>query len=183
MQFVLVDRILELNPGRRIVAIKNLTLGEEYLQDHFPGFPVLPGVLMLETMVQAGAWLIRVTEDYRHSIIALKSVKALRYGNFVSPGEQLVLQVDVKSQKDGETTLQGKGTVGPTSVVSGRIVLEGYNLADQDLGLKRKDYEIIAALRTQFSWLVSGNIRSATSSGETVSTSQSVTFTRAGAAK
>ena len=59
MQFTLIDRILGLESGRRIVAIKNLTLAEEYLAEHFPGFPVMPGVLMLEAIAQASAWLIR----------------------------------------------------------------------------------------------------------------------------
>ena len=59
MRFILVDRISELEAGRRIVAHKALSLAEEYLADHFPKFPVLPGVLMLEAMVQASAWLAR----------------------------------------------------------------------------------------------------------------------------
>ena len=64
MRFHLVDRVLELEPGERIVAIKNLSLAEEYLADHFPGFPVMPGVLMLEAMTQAAAWLVRASEDF-----------------------------------------------------------------------------------------------------------------------
>ena len=70
MRFVLIDRILELTPGESLVGVKNLTLAEEYLADHFPGFPVMPGVLMLEALTQAGAWLIRETEDFANSVIA-----------------------------------------------------------------------------------------------------------------
>ena len=62
MRFVLIDRILDVQPGQSLVAVKNLSLAEEYLADHFPGFPVMPGVLMLEALTQAGAWLIRETE-------------------------------------------------------------------------------------------------------------------------
>ena len=58
MRFTLVDRIVALEPGKTITAVKNLSLAEEYLADHFPGFPVLPGVLMLEAMTQAAAWLV-----------------------------------------------------------------------------------------------------------------------------
>ena len=58
--------------GRTLRAVKNLTLGEEYLADHFPNFPVMPGVLMLQTLVEAGAWLLRLTDDYRHSVIVLR---------------------------------------------------------------------------------------------------------------
>ncbi|MFQ5805392.1 MAG: beta-hydroxyacyl-ACP dehydratase, partial [Phycisphaerae bacterium] len=67
MKFVLVDRISELETGRRIVAHKALSLAEEYLGDHFPTFPVLPGVLMLEAMVQASAWLVREALDFAPS--------------------------------------------------------------------------------------------------------------------
>ena len=63
MRFHLIDRILELDPGKRIRMVKNLTLGEEYLADHFPTFPVMPGVLMLQTLVEGSAWLLRATED------------------------------------------------------------------------------------------------------------------------
>ena len=54
MRFLLIDRILDLEPGRNLVAVKNLSMAEEYLADHFPGFPVMPGVLMLEALTQAG---------------------------------------------------------------------------------------------------------------------------------
>ena len=69
MRFVLTDRIVELKSGESLTALKNLSLAEEYLADHFPGFPVMPGVLMLESLTQAGAWLVREMEDFAHSII------------------------------------------------------------------------------------------------------------------
>ena len=64
MRFTLIDQITLLEPDKKIEAVKNVTLSEEYLQDHFPRFPVLPGVLMLEALTQASAWLIRVSEDF-----------------------------------------------------------------------------------------------------------------------
>ena len=89
MRFNLVDRIVEVVPGRQIRIAKNLTLGEEYLADHFPTFPVMPGVLMLQTLVEAGAWLLRVTEDFRHSVIVLREARNVKYGNLVEPGRRL----------------------------------------------------------------------------------------------
>ena len=86
MRFLLIDRITELEPHQSITALKNLSLAEEYLADHFPGFPVMPGVLMLETLIQAGGWLIRHAEDFAQSTIMLKEVRAIRYNNFVTPG-------------------------------------------------------------------------------------------------
>ena len=69
MKFTLVDRITELVPGRRICTIKSLTLSEEYLCDHFRTFPVMPGVLLLECMIQSAGWLVRATEDFSHSLV------------------------------------------------------------------------------------------------------------------
>src|SRR3954447_18069174 len=97
MRFVLIDRILDVQPGESLRAVKNLSLAEEYLSDHFPGFPVMPGVLMLEALTQAGAWLLRDMEDFAHSIIVLKQAKTIKYGSFVEPGRQLELRVNLIS--------------------------------------------------------------------------------------
>src|SRR4051812_16165864 len=107
MRFVLIDRVLEVKRGQTLVAAKNLSLAEEYLADHFPGFPVMPGVLMLEALTQAGAWLIRDMEDFAHSIILLKRARTIKYGSFVEPGRQLQLRVDLVSHGDRETSFKG----------------------------------------------------------------------------
>src|SRR5690606_16505029 len=86
MRFLLVDRITTYQAGESITAVKNLSLAEEYLADHFPGFPVMPGVLMLESLVQTSAWLMRITEDFRYSTLLLKEAKALKFNNFMKPG-------------------------------------------------------------------------------------------------
>ena len=75
--------------GRKITSVKLLTLAEEYLQDHFPSYPVLPGVMMLEALTQASAWLIRASEDFAHSVVELKEARNVKYGNFVEPGQVL----------------------------------------------------------------------------------------------
>src|SRR5690349_23967185 len=106
MRFLLVDRITELTPGQSIGAVKNLSLAEEYLADHFPGFPVMPGVLMLEALTQAGAWLIRATEDFAHSVIVLKSARTIKYGSFVEPGRQLQLRVEMAELGEREATFK-----------------------------------------------------------------------------
>src|ERR1700738_3803786 len=111
MRFVLIDRITELNRGKSLVGVKNLSLAEEYLADHFPGFPVMPGVLMLEALTQAGAWLGRDMEDFAKSIVVLKKAKMIKYGSFVEPGRQLQLRVTLVSHDDREASLKGGGTV------------------------------------------------------------------------
>src|SRR5215469_10329510 len=111
MRFNLVDRIVEVQPGRALRAVKNLTLGEDYLADHFPKFPVMPGVLMLQTLVEAGAWLLRLTDDYRHSVIVLREAKNVKYGTFMEPGKQLAIAVELVEQDGPTATFKGKGEV------------------------------------------------------------------------
>ena len=132
MRFTLVDRILDLAPGQRIAAVKNLSLAEEYLADHFPGFPVLPGVLMLEAMTQTSAWLIRASEDFAHSVVLLKEARNVKYASFVEPSETLVLTAEIVSQDDRTVKLKAEGRVGQRQAVSARLVLERYNLATED---------------------------------------------------
>jgi 3-hydroxyacyl-[acyl-carrier-protein] dehydratase len=131
MRFLLIDRIIEFQPSARITAVKSLTLAEEYLADHFPNFPVMPGVLMLEAMTQAAAWLIRISEDFDHSVIELKQANTVKYGQFVEPGQLLTVTAEIISQTDRETKVKAQGSVDGRTTVSGRLVLERYNMADQ----------------------------------------------------
>lgn len=130
MRFTLVDRIVHLEPGAKITTVKTLSLAEEYLADHFPRFPVMPGVLMLEAMTQAGAWLIRVSEGFTHSLVTLKQARNMRFRSFVAPGQVLTVSAQIMQSDDRETELEVRGTVADTVAVSGRLVLERANLAD-----------------------------------------------------
>lgn len=156
MRFNLVDQILELTPGKRVLAVKNLTLAEEYLADHFPSFPVMPGVLMLEAMVQSAAWLLRVTADFSHSVIVLREAKGIKYGNFIEPGRQLRLTVEWAEPGqpiNARIGFKGKGEVEGTASVSGRFVLEQYNLRDRQPGLAMIDDQLTAYYRGLYSVL------------------------------
>ena len=107
MRFLLIDDILE-QEERRIVAIKNVSASEEYLADHFPSFPVLPGVFMLEALVQAARKLLG--PDGRRMVLG--KVGPTRYGNFVRPGEALVVEVKLVSREDnGFVKFKGLGKV------------------------------------------------------------------------
>ena len=158
MRFNLVDRILEVEPGRRIRILKNLTLGEEYLADHFPTFPVMPGVLMLQTLVEAGAWLLRITEDFRHSVIVLREAKNVKFGNFMEPGKNLVVTAEMVESTGTDAVLKGKGEVEGNSTVSARLTLTRYNLGDRDSTLQATDARIVENLRGLYA-VLSGKVR------------------------
>ena len=111
MRFTLIDRVVELVPGARITAVKNLSMAEEYLADHFPGFPVMPGVLMLEAMTQAAAWLVRSSEDFAHSMVVLKEARNVKYANFVEPGQTLSVVAEIMDQAPHEVRLKASGSV------------------------------------------------------------------------
>src|SRR6266404_2894317 len=147
MRFHLIDRITEVQPGKLLRAYKNLALGEEYLADHFPGFPVMPGVLMLQTLVEAGSWLWRLSENYSHSVIVLREVKNVKYGTFMEPGKQMQISVELAEQTDSTSTFKGKGEVAGQSTVSARFVLGQYNLRDRDASLAATDEELTESFR------------------------------------
>ena len=147
MRFNLVDRIVEVVPGKTLRAVKNLTRAEEYLADHFPTFPVMPGVLMLQTLVEAGAWLLRLSEDFRHSVIVLREAKNVKYGTFMEPGRQMAVEVELVGEEGSTATFKGKGESGGVSTVSARFVLDRYNLRDRRPALAAHDERIVQHLR------------------------------------
>jgi 3-hydroxyacyl-[acyl-carrier-protein] dehydratase len=106
-------------------------MAEEYLADHFPGYPVMPGVLMLEAMTQSAAWLIRASEDFAHSMVLLKEARGVKYGQFVEPGQTLRVAVDIVNQTERETVVKAKGMIDGRVTVQGRLVLERHNLAEK----------------------------------------------------
>jgi 3-hydroxyacyl-[acyl-carrier-protein] dehydratase len=132
MRFWLLDTIETYEPDVSLTAIKNVALTEEYMADHFPEFPVLPGVFMLEAATQAGAWLMRLSEDFAHSIISLKEARNVKYADFVQPGQTLEVTVSMVKKDDRLASLKMEGQMGGKPTLTGRLVLERYNLADSD---------------------------------------------------
>src|SRR5439155_12580868 len=99
VKFNLIDRIEQLSDDR-IVAVKYVSLAEEYLADHFPTFPVLPGVMMLEAVTQAAAWLLHHRQDFAKSMAVLKEARNVKYGSFVAPGNFLRVEVEFTKPTD-----------------------------------------------------------------------------------
>ncbi len=136
MHFNLVDHVVEISPTR-IVTLKHVSSAEEYLQDHFPTFPVLPGVMMLEAMVQAARRLAAQAAGSTDRLV-LGQVRALKYGSFVAPGSSLRVEVDLLKTLDaGALEFKGIGLLidparaaGDTpTAVSGRFILRRIHVA------------------------------------------------------
>ena len=150
MKFELVDRITKVEPGRSLEGEKVLSLAEEYLQDHFPTRPVMPGVLMIEAMVQADAWLVRLSQNFAHSIVILREARGVKYGQFVRPGDKMTVCVDMKQMAAGRAQVRGRGLVDGRQAVSGRLELEYFNLVDRFPSMGKVDGELVEHFRRRF---------------------------------
>ena len=144
MFFSLIDKIDLLEPNQKIVATKSLSMAEEYLRDHFPKFPVMPGVLMIEAMTQASAWLVRVSEDFAHSMVLLKEVKNVKFGQFLQPGQTLTVTAVLISQDENSAVLKTEGEINGQSRVRAQLTLTKYNLGDKSPHKVITDKKVVA---------------------------------------
>lgn len=150
MKFQLIDKIVALEPGERIETLKTLSLAEEYLADHFPTFPILPGVLMIEALTQSAAWLVRLDQDYANSIVVLKSARNVRYNYFLRPGNTLRCEVSLKTMEDDSATFTATGYVGETQAVSAKLELMWRNTAGAGSEPRLADRRIVEQLKETF---------------------------------
>ncbi|MBE7506746.1 MAG: beta-hydroxyacyl-ACP dehydratase [Planctomycetia bacterium] len=150
MKFILIDRILSIEPPSRIVTRKNLTLAEEYLADHFPTFPVMPGVMMLEAMVQSAAWLVRATQDFSKSMVVLEEAKNINYKSFVAPGRTLEVTAEAMEISEGLSQFKAFGMSDGQEMVKARLTLRHYNLSEKNPALVDVDEKLVVAARRVF---------------------------------
>lgn len=127
--FLLIDAVKELKPGESIVAWKNVTINEPFFQGHFPGRPVMPGVLIIEAMAQAGGILSYMTSRERNAgvIYYLAGVNEARFRRPVSPGERLDLSVSVEKVRRGIWFYDCEATVDGSRAVSAKITCAAGN--------------------------------------------------------
>ena len=117
--FLLVDRIEEVEPGKRAVGIKNVTQNEPFFQGHFPDYPVMPGVLIVEAMAQVGAVGVMADEGYRQKLALFAGIDGVRFRRQVVPGDTLRMEVEITRLKG--TIGRGNGS----ATVNGERVCEG----------------------------------------------------------
>ncbi len=110
--FIMVDRVLEFERGKTITALKNVTMGEPFFQGHFPGEPVMPGVLILEGMAQAGSVLAYLSTDtIEGKLVFFAGLDNVRFRKVVLPGDQLIFKLELTRQKSKVTKMKGKAYV------------------------------------------------------------------------
>jgi UDP-N-acetylglucosamine acyltransferase len=132
--FVLVDRVLEHDPAGRIVALKNVTGSEEFFQGHFPGAPVMPGVLLMEGLAQtAGIWLLQTAADPRLTEVHLVGIDEAKFRRPVVPGDQLRLEVRILHRRGALCRVRGEVRAGEHRVAEANLLLQVAPLAPPDV--------------------------------------------------
>jgi 3-hydroxyacyl-[acyl-carrier-protein] dehydratase len=157
MRFILIDKITLLESGREIKAVKNVSLAEEYLSDHFPTFPVLPGVLLLEGLIESGSWLVRENENFAHSMVLLEQARNVRYKSFLAPGGQVEYHVQAKTIEENISSFKGTGFVNGEQIVQAKFGLRHFNLADENPKLASEDGVVIQSMKERYKLLRIGN--------------------------
>ncbi len=110
--FLLIDRVLEFEPQKRVVALKNVTMNEPFFQGHFPGAPIMPGVLVIEAMAQAGAVLLLSELEDRHSKLAVfTGIDGAKFRRSITPGDQIRIEVNVVSFRPRAGKMEGKAYI------------------------------------------------------------------------
>ena len=153
MKFMLVDKIEQLEPGKEITVSKNLSLAEEYLADHFPSFPVLPGVLLLEGLIESASWLVRQTENFTHSMILLEQARNVKYKSFLAPGCQIEYTVEARAIEENVSSFTGFGISQGERIVEARFALKHFNLADGNSAMAAVDAQVIESLKKRWELL------------------------------
>jgi 3-hydroxyacyl-[acyl-carrier-protein] dehydratase len=157
VKFNLIDKIESIT-DERIVAVKYVSLAEEYLADHFPTFPVLPGVMMLEALTQAASWLLYRRSNFAKSIAVLKEARNVKYGNFVAPGNSLRVEVDFFKPTETGAVFKAAGIVRETQALSARIELSYFNLSDKTPEMAPIDRQLIDHTKARWNALHHGKM-------------------------
>ena len=153
MRFILIDKVVSLQTGKEIKAVKNVSLAEEYLADHFPTFPVLPGVLLLQGLIESASWLVREAEKFSHSMILLQEARNVKYKSFLAPGAQIEYTVEAKTIEENVSAFIGFGLSEGQRIVEAKFGLRHFNLADENSTMAAVDAKVIENMKKRWKLL------------------------------
>ena len=123
--FLLIDRVVEMTPKERIVAIKNVTINEPFFQGHFPNMPIMPGVLIVEAIAQTGgALLLTEVENRDEMLMVFTGIERAKFRRPVVPGDQLRIEVEVKAWRMTAVRMEGKAFVGDKRVAEATVTCQ-----------------------------------------------------------
>jgi len=128
-----IDEITSLEPGQKLTAVRTLRADEEYLKDHFPRFPVMPGVMMLEALHQAAVWMIKSGDKFESPLVLLRllrEVRSVKFGDFLAPGDTLEVTVETIKTEGNRTTVKATATKQGRTTVTARLILERTSTGD-----------------------------------------------------
>jgi 3-hydroxyacyl-[acyl-carrier-protein] dehydratase len=146
MRWIWIDRFLEFHSGKSARAVKNLSLAEDYFADHFPGYPVMPGPLMLEGLAQTGGILVGEANEFREKVVLAK-IPSARFHRDVLAGEQLVYEVEV-------VDLRAEG-----ALVKGRVVVAGETVVEAEIFFAHLDQARSQQLFGDHNFVFSGELK------------------------
>ncbi|MBC8378210.1 MAG: beta-hydroxyacyl-ACP dehydratase [Planctomycetes bacterium] len=153
MKFVLIDKITALESGKRLTAVKSVSLAEEYLADHFPAFPVLPGVLLLEGLIESASWLVRQHQNFANSMVLLECAKNVKYKSFAAPGMQIRYEVTASAIEENTSSFKGVGTCGEEAIVEAKLTLRHFNLGDENPKMAHVDGQVVNNMKQRWKLL------------------------------
>jgi 3-hydroxyacyl-[acyl-carrier-protein] dehydratase len=153
MKFVLIDKVTAFEPGKTLTAVKSVSLAEEYLADHFPIFPVLPGVLLLEGLVESASWLVRQNNNFAQSMVLLENARNVRYKSFAAPGMQIRYTVTAKAMEDNASSFSGIGVCGDEEIVAAQFTLRHFNLGEENPKLAHVDGQVVENMKKRWKLL------------------------------
>ena len=139
--------------AKQIQATKSVSLAEEYLADHFPTFPVLPGVLLLQGLIESASWLVRDAENFAHSMILLEQARNVKYKSFLAPGAKIEYTVQAKTIEESLSTFVGVGVSEGQQIVEARFTLRHFNLADKNAAMASADSIVIENMKRRWKLL------------------------------